>query len=277
MSEAPPAIDEPSSAGRDVAHGPAATWALLPVKRPGRSKSRLTVLDDAERELLARHLLEDRLAQLAVLRERGVLAGIALVSNAPAASGAAARWQALLIAEPEHREPAAVRHDGAEPRLNAALAAAARELERGGAERLLILPIDLPLVRGADIEHLLAAFDDVATSARVLVAEDRHGDGTNALVLQPPTAIAPAFGAGSARRHLAAAPPGAVTRYRDERLGLDLDDPDDLELVLERLRAGGRCAPGDGSRAARFLLERFSAGPLTGPADASAQALEVSR
>ncbi|HST41030.1 MAG TPA: hypothetical protein VLK58_16060, partial [Conexibacter sp.] len=70
------------------------------------------------------------------------------------------------------------------------------------------------------------------------------GTGTNALLLSPPDAIAPAFGAGSCARHVAAARrAGATCRVlRLPSIALDLDTPDDLEALraLPRLGASTR-------------------------------------
>ena len=66
---------------------------------------------------------------------------------------------------------------------------------------------------------------------------DRHGTGTNALLLDPPDAIAPGFGAGSFERHRAAVE-AAGSRLRVERPGtlvLDVDTGDDLRRLVEAL------------------------------------------
>ena len=66
--------------------------------------------------------------------------------------------------------------------------------------------------------------------AAVAIVPDRHGTGTNALLLAPPDAIAPSFGPGSFERHVAAARDAGVA-YAVERvptLMFDVDTPDDL-------------------------------------------------
>jgi 2-phospho-L-lactate guanylyltransferase len=73
---------------------------------------------------------------------------------------------------------------------------------------------------------------------------DRHGTGTNALVLAPTQAIRPAFGEGSCARHVAAAReadiPFAVEEI--ESLGLDLDTPADIIALTRELAKGSRRA-----------------------------------
>ena len=66
---------------------------------------------------------------------------------------------------------------------------------------------------------------------------DRHGTGTNGLLLSPPRALTPAFGPGSLERHVAGARDGHVSHEVLEltTLGLDVDTPDDLLALRERL------------------------------------------
>ena len=67
-------------------------------------------------------------------------------------------------------------------------------LERG-AERVLLVPGDCPALDPAEVSALLAH------DAGVVIVPDRHGAGTNALLLTPPDVMAPAFGEGSFARH----------------------------------------------------------------------------
>jgi 2-phospho-L-lactate guanylyltransferase len=78
-----------------------------------------------------------------------------------------------------------------------------------------------------------------APGASVVIVPDRHGTGTNALLLSPPTILAPAFGEGSFERHNALARAAGVTpRVAQVRsLGLDVDTPDDLAALRRALAA----------------------------------------
>ncbi len=73
----------------------------------------------------------------------------------------------------------------------------------------------------------------------MLVVPDRHGTGTNALLLTPPDATAPAFGPGSCRRHVDnARTVGAVAEVIElPSLALDVDTPEDLALLQATLAA----------------------------------------
>jgi 2-phospho-L-lactate guanylyltransferase len=66
---------------------------------------------------------------------------------------------------------------------------------------------------------------------------DRHGAGTNALLLSPPDVIEPSFGPGSCERHVSAARAGGVSCSVDPlaSLALDVDTPKDLAELARRL------------------------------------------
>ncbi len=71
----------------------------------------------------------------------------------------------------------------------------------------------------------------------VVIVPDRHGTGTNALLLTPPDAIEPAFGPGSFARHRELAGTAGVAELPS--LTLDIDTPEDLATLL----AGSAGAP----------------------------------
>ena len=194
------------------------TFAILPVKGFGRAKSRLReAVPDGPRAGLAEAMVSDVLRALGAV---GGLAGVIVVTGEPLAAGLARRAGAEVV------------HDAAEAGQSAAAQLGiARAIERG-AERVLLVPGDCPALDPGEVGDLLAA------TAAVVVVPDRHGTGTNALLLRPPGAIAPSFGPDSRARHEAAAAAAGVAWEVCElpSLGLDADTPDDLAA----LRASGR-------------------------------------
>jgi len=125
-------------------------------------------------------------------------------------------------------------------------------MERG-ATRVLLVPGDCPALDPAELDELLEDAEGVA-GPDVVIVPDRHGDGTNALLLTPPDAIGPAFGPGSRERHeRLAAEAGATCAAIDvPTLGLDVDTVDDLAALrtaLEDVRGGASHTRG--------LLARF--------------------
>jgi 2-phospho-L-lactate/phosphoenolpyruvate guanylyltransferase len=118
--------------------------------------------------------------------------------------------------------------------LNAGLREARDEVIAAGGSALLILPFDLP---GVTPEALARVVDVLADTPGPLVAivPDRHGRGTNALLLRPPDVIDVCFGGDSHRAHTAAAAAaGAHIIELDGPLTDDLDTPEDLLLAQSR-------------------------------------------
>ena len=192
--------------------GSQAAWAIVVARTGPTAKTRLrSVLSPAERARLALAMLADVLAAC----RAGPVAGSVAVVEGPAGQAVAERYGA-------HCEPDPGRG------MNAAVLAGLTAATRRGATTAIVLPGDLPLASPADLRTLLEA---VAERPRVVVvAPDRAGQGTNALLLRPPDVIRPSFGEGSCSRHLElarAAGAGALCVPRPG-LALDLDRPADL-------------------------------------------------
>ncbi|MEJ7749773.1 MAG: hypothetical protein WKF56_10750, partial [Candidatus Limnocylindrales bacterium] len=119
--------------------------------------------------------------------------------------------------------------------LNDGLREARADALAGGADAIVILPIDLPRI---DAAAVLAVVEPLLEGPVVVLVPDRHGLGTNALGLRPPDIIDPAFGPDSRRRHQASAlTAGARLIELDGPLLFDLDTPDDL-VIAEQAAAG---------------------------------------
>jgi len=73
----------------------------------------------------------------------------------------------------------------------------------------------------------------------VVIAPDRHRLGTNGLLVCPPGLIGYDFGPGSFERHAARARQAnaRLEIYEHPAFGLDLDLPEDLDLIREKLDA----------------------------------------
>jgi len=120
--------------------------------------------------------------------------------------------------------------------LNRGIDVARDEASAAGDDAVLILPIDLPDVSPEAIEAVLAPLDDPRRPL-VAIVPDRHGRGTNALLIAPPDAIDVCFGGDSRAAHVAAAKAaGARLVELDGPLALDVDTPDDLLLAEASLR-----------------------------------------
>ena len=191
-------------------------WAIVPVKPLRRGKSRLAgVLSEEDRANLNRTLLERTLNILSNLKE---IEQVLVVSR---------DTEALAIAR-EHGART-VQEEGA-PHLNTALQRATIVAKVYATRGVLILPADLPLVTEDDI---LALIEHTKDPPVVVSAPDRREDGTNALLISPVGLIQYEFGPNSFQKHCdrtleAGARLEIVT---SSSLGLDLDLPEDLEII----------------------------------------------
>ena len=123
----------------------------------------------------------------------------------------------------------AVREDG-QPELNTALKRATVIAQVYATRGVLILPADLPLISREDV---LTLIDHAADPPVVVIAPDRHNTGTNALLISPAGLIEYDFGENSFQRHCqrVEATGARLEIVNIPTLGLDLDLPEDLELV----------------------------------------------
>ncbi len=193
-------------------------WAIVPVKPLRRGKSRLSeVLTQEERADLNRRLLAHTLDTLTSIPE---IEHVLVVSRDQSALAMARDYGARTVQE-----------NGA-PQLNKALARATIVAKTYATRGVLILPADLPLITAEDVKTMLDRANDPPV---VVVAPDRHGVGTNALLVCPAGLIEYEFGPGSFQRHCEMARQvGARLEICEmPSLALDMDLPEDLEMVSE--------------------------------------------
>ena len=205
------------------------TLAILPVKRFDDAKRRLeTALGRGSRRALAQAMFTDVVAALRRCRQVEAIA----VVTADIGAEAAARADRVLALR-----------DTAERGQSPAAALGMEHALASGFDRVVLVASDTPLLEPSALDLLLdgAEHDDVA----VTIVPDRHGTGTNALVLCPPGAIAPAFGADSCARHQAAARAAELPHRvaAVESLGHDVDTPEDLDALTAALDRQRGLAP----------------------------------
>ncbi|HEV2580699.1 MAG TPA: 2-phospho-L-lactate guanylyltransferase, partial [Ktedonobacteraceae bacterium] len=146
-------------------------------------------------------------------------------------------WRALSFAEQRGAMPVLEQQRGHNPALRAA---AQRELD-DGAQALLTISADLPLLDRCDILSMIA----LAEQFDVVLAPSHEGTGTNALLTKPPLVIPYLFGENSSARHLEAARTRHInsTLYQSSTLAFDVDTIEDVQQ-LERVRPMWREQPG---------------------------------
>ena len=191
-------------------------WAIVPVKPLRYGKSRLAgTLTEDQRTELNRALLQHTLETLSELKE---VDGVLVISRDPHALTVARSHGARTVQE------------NGQPQLNTALKRATVVAQVYATRGVLVLPADLPLISKEDILELIQRAGEPPV---VVIAPDRHGRGTNALLISPPGLIEYDFGENSFQRHCARAKNAGARLEVVElpSLGLDLDIPEDFELI----------------------------------------------
>jgi len=195
------------------------TIAILPIKTFDAAKQRLAEeLDPSPRRALVEAMFSD---VLVALRRAKLVDQMLVVSKDHGAQRIAGGYGAMVADDEDDGHNAA------------AARGIARALELG-MDRALLIPGDCPVLDPTEIDDLIARS---VQSPSVLIVPDRHGTGTNALLLTPPDAMAPSFGPGSHDRHTRNAAAAGVTAetVKVPSLALDIDTPEDLAAVGAQL------------------------------------------
>jgi 2-phospho-L-lactate guanylyltransferase len=193
-------------------------WAIVPVKPLRRGKSRLSsVLSEDERTFLNFTLLGKTLRTLTSVKE---IDQTLVISRDPAALTLAREFGARTLQEDSTSE------------LNLALQRATVVASMYAAQSVLIFPADLPLISPEAVQALIQRADK---PPMIVIAPDRRMEGTNALLINPVGLINYRFGPNSFERHIEQARKYNVRIevFEDISLGLDLDVPEDLDLLRE--------------------------------------------
>lgn len=169
-------------------------WAVIPVKPLHGSKMRLAhVLTAPQRaELIAGFLAHT----LSTLRHAPGIASAIVVTSDAAVQAIAQEYGAQTLTE---REP-----EG----LNLAVQRGVNAAVGAGAQAVLILPADLPFVAEADMVQMIATADKAWSDGNgngrglMTICADAAQQGTNALLLYPPTPFTFHYGPGSFQQHL---------------------------------------------------------------------------
>jgi len=216
------------------------TVAILPIKSFGAAKTRLAgLLGSGSREAVAQAMFCDTLYSL---RRVPGLHAIAVVTSDRVAESAATGNGVMLL------------RDDREAGHNAAVDIGVRHALAGGFDRVLLVPGDTPLLDPGEVAGLLQRSETAGLA--VAIVPDRHGGGTNGLLISPPDAFSPMFGEDSLRRHVEQAKAAGLPHSVEPlgSLALDVDTPDDLAELSAALDA--RRGPAPLTRGAMRQLDR---------------------
>ncbi len=198
------------------------TCAIVPVKPLAQAKGRLqSALPPSTRRKLVLTMLQ---TVIEALRDVPEIAQTLVVTADRDVALQARAQGAEILGEQEAQG------------LNAGVASGLRAAADMGFARALVLPADLPFATAAEIRQLLSS--DTSHRPQISMVPAADGDGTNALLVAPPTILSPSFGPESFLAHLAQ----ALARKIDVRvlhlagLALDIDKPEDLARLQGQAR-----------------------------------------
>lgn len=197
------------------------TLAILPVKSFADAKQRLqTELAPGFRRAIVEAMFSDTLV---ALRRASAVDQILVVSADHGAQQIAGGYGAHVLDDEQHGH-------------NVAASLGIGWGLETGVDRTLLVPGDCPLLDPAELDELIARR---AGAPSALIIPDRHGTGTNALLLTPPDALDPSFGPDSCARHASLAQAAGVAYEVVDvpSLALDVDTPDDLATLQAELDA----------------------------------------
>ncbi len=201
-------------------------WALVPVKELRSAKQRLRNYAGPEREELAFAMLNDVLDALSASK---AVTNIALVTKDPRAAALAQQRGLLLVEETGHCE------------MNVAIRLGMEAIRQNGGWRVVIIHSDIPLLTGSELDRLAGIYTERSGAcAGELVAISPSADrgGTNCLFLDAGQPFEFCYGPDSFALHCAS----VGSRHADVVLlesltvGMDVDEPGDLETLLEYYR-----------------------------------------
>ena len=189
---------------------------VIPVKNLASAKQRLaSALEQEERTALATAMLKDVFEAVASWARRPQ---VTVVTGDAEARSLARQCGFELLDDP------------LEAGESEAVARATQALEAQGAQNLLVIPGDIPLIAATDLEAIYAA----APLAGTVLVPARDGRGTNAALRKPASLFPLRFGNDSFVPHRAAATatglPLVVLTLPG--IALDVDTPADLAALV---------------------------------------------
>ncbi|MGD0645230.1 MAG: 2-phospho-L-lactate guanylyltransferase [Candidatus Bathyarchaeia archaeon] len=206
-------------------------YAVVPVKSLGASKKRLSsVLNPQERRQLTLAMLEDVLGAL----QTSVVDDTVVVSNDLRVSDVVGKFGAMYLAQ---------KTSG----LNSAIEEATEWCVQEGAEAVLVLPADIPLLSSADVDKIVELGN---FKGQTVVLSPSYNGGTNAIFQNPPNLIHMCFGSRSFARHIKEAQSKGVCvklNYSTS-VATDIDSSEDLSKLRKA----------ESNTASRRVLDQFN-------------------
>jgi 2-phospho-L-lactate guanylyltransferase len=190
-------------------------FGLIPVKELSKSKERLSsVLKPKERRNFVITMLRDVLEAA----HSSILNKIMVVGHDSVVSDITKEFGVYFLTDPGEG-------------LNRAIGYGIQTCIKEGADAVLIIPADIPLIEVEDINNIL----QLTSENDSIVLTQSQKKGTNALMLKPPDVIKTHFGSNSFHKHINEAKnrQASLKIYQSPRVSLDIDSKEDLKRLIE--------------------------------------------
>jgi len=213
---------------------------LVPIKNTSGAKQRLaSILDQGSRTRLAQAMLHDVLSSLHQWKDRP---SVGIVTSDAYAIKLANEYKFEIIHDPDN------------PGETGAIEMATQVCVEGGEDSTLVIPADIPLIQGAELEEI---YKHAPAEGSVLVPAG-DGRGTNAALRRPANLFPLRFGNDSFKPHHAAAratgQPCVILNLPG--IAVDVDTPEDLQQLI--------ALPGN-TRAQQLAREYVRMGKMPSP------------
>lgn len=195
---------------------------VIPVKQLANAKQRLSpLLDTDQRQQLFQAMVEDVLEAATTCDQ---IDQIVVVTSDTTVASLAQSYGARVLAEPES------------PGLINAVSFAAATLAAEGAEIMMFLPGDTPLVSVEELDVVLGGMT-ASSDPQFLIVPAADLGGSNCVVCSPPDCMEFGFGEDSFRRHLSMARERNIepSIVKLPGIGLDVDTPEDLQELIDQV------------------------------------------
>ena len=193
--------------------------AIIPIKPLNKGKSRLSsVFNEKQRIELNTQLLKNTIRAIKNIQ---TINQIFVISSDPNVLSIARDLGTKTIQEQKSTN------------INRALRKATKAALAYKADKIIIIPADLPLINEIDI---ISIIDKMSYPPQIIIVPDRKDSGTNILLINPIGILDFEFGSNSFIRHIEQAQRKniRVDVVRTESLGLDVDSPDDYLEVMKK-------------------------------------------
>lgn len=213
-------FSEHSDRGRDL-------WGLVPVKSLEQANQRLKPYLGSDCIEFSMSMFVD---VMRALQDSTKIKNIAIVTADPRVIGIAENHDLLVVDEIESMG------------LNPAVELGIEAIRRRGGQRIVIMPTDIPLVTGVEIDRILQEFNlqlEQGSGNFLGICPAKNSGGTNLLCLDTDHLIRLSYGPNSYNLHVRMAQEARqnLVTLHSTPISIDIDDQQDLNEFIAYCRA----------------------------------------